>query len=698
MKLPWSLSRHPRLGDWIRITPNHVLVRTGKVELGQGISTAVAMIAAEELDLPVNQIRVQTGSTSQTPDEQMTTGSMSIEMSGASLRQAAAEVRAELLRRAAERFSVDITELVVESGIVRHQQSNRFATFYELVPEQELDLEANGESKPKAAKDYKLVGRTTTRLDLEAKITGKPAYVQDVAESDPLHARSVRGRVPGGKLISVDTSVVSALDCQVHIDGSFIGVVSSSEHVVIEARARLRAAAEWQQPDKLPRDLYQFLVDEADHGLHVVDGTPVEGELPPQKQCQLTATYKKPYYLHGSIGPSAATALYDNDVLKVRSHSQGPFVLRKGLSDVLGIPEDNVDVEHAENAGCYGHNGADDAAMDAAMLAVAFPGRRVLLKWEREDEHLYEPFSPAMVMQMGASLDAAGVTLWNMDIYSQTHVARPRPQPGKSGFIAAWEKSDPIPRPAPQPAMFNHVGIHRNADPYYGFDDKRIIKHLVRDTRIRTSATRGLGAFGNVFAIESFMDELAHAASIDPVAFRLAHLDDDRAAAVIEQAASMLSSPTGSVGIAFARYKNAQAYAAVAVDVSVNQETFDIRLNRAAIAADAGLVIDADGLANQLEGGFIQAASSTLKEAVSFDEFASVCTDWDSYPILRFSEVPPVDVQVIDQPQARSLGAGEATQGPTPAAIANAIFVETGLRIRELPITPDRLKQTALEA
>jgi CO/xanthine dehydrogenase Mo-binding subunit len=685
-------------------------VRTGKVELGQGIKTAIAMIAAEELTVPVSRITVKTGSTSAGPNEFITAGSMSIEGSGSAVRQACAEVRSHLLGLAAARFGVDAADLIVEDSMIKHPATNETATYIELMQGQSLDIAATGEALPRPFATYKTVGKTATRVDLLAKITGAPAYVQDLRDPDTLHARVVRPPSMAYTLEQIDKTGVEQMQgvIAVIVDGSFVAVVAEDEYTASIARSKLGQAIIWRpaQDKRLPGDIHEYLESNPGVSLLVEQGTPTESPIPPRNTegKTLTATYRKPYHMHGSIGPSAATARWEGNKLYIRSHSQGPYVIRGALAAALGIPPEDIVVEHAENAGCYGHNGADDAAMDAAMVARAVPGKTVLLKWEREDEHAWEPYSPAMVMRMQASLKDGKVTHWNADIYSQSHSGRPVPHRSVSNLIAAWHKSNPMKRAEARPGMGNHSGIHRNADPIYEFPDRRIIKHLVTDQRVRTSSTRGLGAFGNVFAIESFMDELAHAAGTDPVEFRLAHLSEPRAVNVIKTAWQAARARNPSIpdgwqhgrGFAFARYKNRQTLAAVVIDLLVNETTLAIKLDHGIIAADSGQIIDRDGLANQLEGGLIQAASWTLKEAVQFDEFATASLDWETYPILRFDEVPTVDVHLLDHPELPSLGAGEATQGPTPAAISNAIFSATGIRLRNIPFTSDTLRAAAL--
>jgi CO/xanthine dehydrogenase Mo-binding subunit len=444
--------------------------------------------------------------------------------------------------------------------------------------------------------------------------------------------------------------------------------------------------------------------------LPVIDGTAVEAPVPaiatpPDAAHTLRASYTRPFQMHGSIGPSAAVAHELDGRLTVWTSSQGVSVLRVALAQALGVDAERLRLIHVEGPGCYGHNGADDAALDAALLARALPGRPVHVQWTRNDEHAWEPYGAAMIIDLQASLDASGrVTDWNHDVRSFTHVSRAVPHgPETSALIAAWHRAAPMSRPTPRPVLAYHMGIHRNADPIYAFPRRRVVKHFLAGSPFRTSSLRALGAYANVFAIESFIDELAVAAGLDPLEFRLRQLDDPRGRDVLLAAAERFGwrpaprpgrSGRGR-GLAFARYKNQKTWCAVAVELTVDDASAAIRLERAAIAADAGQIVDPDGIVNQLEGGFVQAASWTLREEVKFDRLRVTTADWQSYPILRFGEIPELETVLLDRPGEPWLGAGEAAQGPTAAAIANAVFDATGLRARDLPLTPERLRNTA---
>jgi CO/xanthine dehydrogenase Mo-binding subunit len=634
----------------------------------------------------------------------MTVGSMSVEDSGSAMRQVAAEARQYLLELAAQRLAAPLERLYVEDGTVRVRGSERKTDYWELLGGRDFARRVTGEAVPKAPEQHRIVGRPGTRIDLRAKLTGG-AFVSDLAPEGLLFGRVVRPPSYGARLVEVDLDPVRALPGvrAVIRDGSFLGVVAEREEQALRAREALAAAARWEEKATLPADAFEDLLARPRQSFPVIDGTPAQGPVPPHAAPAHAATtlevrYFRPYHMHASIAPSSALACFDGDRLTVWSHSQGVAVLRHALAPVLGLSPEKIRVIHADGAGCYGHNGADDAALDAALLARAVPGSPVLLQWMREDEHAWEPYGPAMVVEMRGSTDPSGrVYDWSHEVYSHTHLGRAIPAPGSSSLVAAWHREPPLPRTRSEPRLEPHAGIHRNADPLYAFPRKRVVKHFVPDPPLRVSSTRSLGAYANVFAIESFMDELALAAGRDPLAFRLAHLDDPRGRAVLEAAAERArwrgeGGGGRGQGLAFARYKNAKCYAAVVVDLEVDASAA-IRLLRAVIAADAGEVVDPDGLVNQLEGGFIQAASWTLREEVRFDTTRIQSRDWESYPILGFTEIPEVETILLDRPGAPFLGAGEATQGPTPAAIANAVAHATGLRLRRIPFTPERVRE-----
>lgn len=711
-----SLVRHPELDTWIRLTDDETMTLfTGKVELGQGLVSAIARIGAEELDVSLDRIRVMTGDTGHQLDEQLTAGSMSMTNSGSAVRQAAAEARVHLLTLASARLGVPVGELVVDDGTVSAATGiGPRVTYWDLLPDGRFDLRVTGTIPTKEPSGYRIIGQTGPRLDITGLVTGTTRFVGDLQEPGMLHARVVRPPSQRARLADVDLEPIRAMDGIVSVvrDGDFLGVVAEREEQALRAHDRLGSLARWHESETLPDQtaVADWLLAQPRRSLRIVDGAPVEGpldplELSPQAVMAYEATFSRPFQMHASIGPSAAIAQWTDTGLHVKSHTQGPFVLRDSLAHVLAIEPDEVRVSHVVGPGCYGHNGADDAALDAALIARAVPGRPVLLKWTRQEEHGWEPYGPPAVIRVRAHLDKDGSLLdWSLDATGLTHSSRPFPAETSSGLLAAWTLENPHPRTPVAPLMVPEAGIHRNATPAYRIPRTRIVKHLVPQTPLRTSSLRSLGAYANVFAIESAMDELAELAGRDPLDFRLAHLDDDRACGVLQAAAEHAGwrqrseHPGRGMGMAYARYKNKACHAAVFVEVSVDDATATVRLIRAVIAADAGQVIDPAGLTNQLEGGLVQSASWTLREQVTFDRTRVTSLDWDSYPILTFTEVPELETILLDQPGAPFLGSGEATQGPTAAAIANAVYAASGVRVRDLPITPQRLRAAALLA
>lgn len=386
--------------------------------------------------------------------------------------------------------------------------------------------------------------------------------------------------------------------------------------------------------------------------------------------------------------------------LTIWSHTQGPYPLRSAVAHDLGMREPDVRVIHVEGPGCYGHNGADDVALDAALLARALPGKPVSVKWMRFDEHAWEPYGPAMLFKLQASLDEEGRVIdWNHDVWSYTHLGRARPAGNYSGLVASWHRAQPMQYPTPQPAMWDNVGEHRNADPYYTFPKRRIAKHFIAESPLRTSSLRSLGGMANVFAVESFVDELAHTAGIDPLEFRLKYLDDERARVVLEAVTQKadwgkrVNKDGHGRGLSFARYKNHACYVAAVVDLSVNRNSGQISMQHVLIAADSGQIVNPDGLSNQLQGAFLQGASLVLKEQVGFDPHGVNTLNWFSYPILRFPDVPQIEVVLINRPGEPYLGSGEGGIVVAPAAIANAIYDAVGIRLCSMLFTPERVRE-----
>jgi nicotinate dehydrogenase subunit B len=710
-----SLTKNPDLDAWISITTDgRVLVRMGKVDIGQKISSAVARLAAEELDIDLSRIVMFRPDTIDGPDEGMTSGSNSMEESGNAVRLAGATAKAHLLALAAVALDVEPSGLEVSDGVVTARSTNQVTSYWELQGDKPFGVPIDINAPVKPAALTTLIGRASPPLDLADIVTGRHVFVHDMNMAGMLHARPVRPPHVHARLASLDTKVLEQLSNRgftVVRDGSFLAVTGSDEHAVIKAALTLADAASWTSTRELDTtNITEQLTGNERLSMRVVDGVPVDGPIPlmPARpaglKASLAARYERPYIMHGSIGPSAALARFGSDGLEIWTHSQGIYLLRASLAELFSMPIEQLRLHHRPGSGCYGHNGADDAAVDAALVARAMPGTPILLKWTRADEHAWEPYSPAMVMELSGGITADGtITAWSHETFSDTHVLRPRPGVAGLGpsrlLPAQFLENTPTIVPPP-PNLTHHGGIHRNLEPLYRIKEPRLIKHLVRGLPHRTSALRTLGAFANIFALESFIDELAAAAGEDPVDLRLRHLDDPRARACIEAVATRIGpldqAPEGhGRGLAFGQYKNAKAYVAVAVELAVD-DTAKIHLKRVVIAGDAGQVVDPTGVIAQLEGGFIQAASWTLYEAVTYQADGITSRDWQSYPIIGFDNIPDIETVLLDQPDAAFLGAGEAVCGPTGAAIANAVHRSTGVRPRQLPLTPDALRAAAL--
>jgi len=705
-KLPGSLQTNRRLDAWLRINADGTATMfTGKVELGQGILTALKQIAAEELDLPLDRIAVISGDTGRTPNEGQTAGSQSVENSGTALRMAGAEVRAILLDLAAKQIGVAADALSVEDGTIS-APDGRKVSYGELAAEVDLKREATAKAMPKPASRHHIVGQSVPRLDIPAKVTGGAAFVQDIRLPGMVHGRVVRPPRYGSTLTSVDEPAVKALPGVIAVvrDGSFVGVVAEREEQAIKARTVLAKSAKWNLGPALPdpANIHAHLksLQAKDEIIGVKEVAPADASARANARV-LQATYTKPYLAHASIGPSAALAEFKDGKLTVWTHSQGVFPLRAELAGTLRMTPEDVHCIHAEGSGCYGHNGADDVALDAALLARGVPGRPVRLQWMRDDEFAWEPFGAAMAMEVKATLGIDGLILdWDYELWSNTHSMRPQSTKG-ANLLAAWYLADPHPAGSPQGIPQPAGGGDRNSIPLYDFPSQRVRHHFIPEMPIRVSALRTLGAYANVFAIESFMDELAAMAAVDPIAFRLAHLKDPRARAVIEAVAAKAEwrdgergAGTRGRGIGFAKYTNLACYVAVIAEVAVDRTTGAVRVSHAYAATDAGLVINPDGLINQIQGGIVQSASWTVKEQVRFDADGITSRDWASYPIITMPEAPKVEVELINHPNQRPLGAGEGSQGPAVAAIANAFANATGKRVRDLPMSPDRVKAT----
>jgi CO/xanthine dehydrogenase Mo-binding subunit len=702
--LPGSLHKNRRLSSWLAFDePGVVKVFTGKAELGQGILTALQLLVAEELDVPIDAVRVLSASTARGPDEGMTSGSLSVQDSGGALRQASAEARALAVRTAAELSGVPAERITVRDGRLLSDDGANLGDYWSLLEGVDLDIECGGSAKPKAPDARRLLGRARpARVDLADKVFGAARFIHDLRLPGMLHGRVLHAPTLGAKLIDWPPPALGTQSEGVRCwaDGNLVAVVAPRERDAEAVAERLRQRLQWQATEALPdaNDLPAWLASAA-HETTV----PAEREESawPDDARQFEAEYFKPYLAHASIGPSCALAHWDGSTLEVWTHSQGIHNLRDDLVLALAHEphppaKDAIVIHHVEGAGCYGHNGADDVAFDAVLIALRNPGQPVRVLWSRADELTHSPFGGAQRVALRACVDGEGrVTHWQHGVWANGSSSRP----GRAkvpALLAAAEREGGSALPLSiNPPLANGGGAERNAVPGYALLNVKVISHRLMTMPLRTSALRSLGAFANVFAIESFVDEIAHALNEDPLAFRRRHLDDPRALAVldavVERSDWWCAAREGEGighGLAWARYKNGGAWCAVIARVQVGTQ---VRVTHLDLAVDVGMVVDLDGVINQIEGGAIQSTSWTLKEQVTFERDAITSAGWDTYPVLRFTEVPEVRVHVIDRPDQPSLGAGEAAQGPVAAAIANAVHDALGVRVRTLPLTPDTI-------
>lgn len=693
-KLPVSLAANPRLSSWVQFnTEGRVAISPGKVEIGQGIVTALAQIAADELDVEIGRIEMIRASTAASPNEGVTSGSLSVQQSGRALRHACAEVRQRFLAAASERLGVDAALLAVDDGTISGPGNVR-TSYWELSGDVSFDLEAVAGIVAKSSATRSVAGHSVQRVDIPDKVFARPRFIHDHALPELVHGRVLRPDISGARLIALDEGTAHAVSGLIAIvrDGGFAGVVADSEVAVEAALKALRRGATWSAGEPLPdeNDLAGFLRSQP------VETTIIDTRAAATTKAARTLRrqYTRPYIAHGSIAPSCAMAGWDGDRVHVWTHSQGVYLLRADLAIVLELPAENIVVEHMEGAGCYGHNAADDVALDAVLLAKAAGGRPVRVQWSRHDEMSHAPFGAAMAIEIEADLDADDeIVGWRHGIWSNGHAARPG-RAARPALLAASEIANPHPRMiSTNPPAANGGGGDRNSVPLYDLRAWTITSHRLLTMPVRTSALRTLGAQGNVFAIESLLDEIAALRGEDPIAFRLRHLCDERAREVIRAAARRAAwkperrSGIG-YGVGFARYKNTGAYCAAIAEIEGADE---IRVRRLTVAVDVGEAINPDGVINQIEGGAIQATSWVLKEHVRFDRTRITSTSWTDYPILTFSEVPAVDVEIIQRPEVEPVGAGEAAHGPVTAAIANPVHDCLGVRVRDLPITRDKI-------
>ena len=698
-KLPGSMHANRRLSQWLAFPADGVVtLKPGKVEIGQGILTALTQIAADELDVAPARIALARTTTGESPNEGVTSGSLSIQDGGSAVRHACAATRAIFLQVISQRTGVPIERITVEDGRFLGPDGAEIGSYWSLAGAGLLETEAPADAQPKPPAARRVAGRSIARLDLPDKVFGAARFVNDLRLPGMLHARVVRPPSRRAALRGVGEVAVPP-GAQVVRDGSFLAVIAEREWEAEALARRVGPGSAWEGTDTLP---------EADALAEWLDGAGARGEstVVVERIAEggvgaavrgVTRRFHRPYIAHASVAPSCAVARWDGDVVQIWSHTQGVYNLRDDVATTLRTTTDKVVVRHMEGAGCYGHNGADDVALEAALIARAVPGRPLRLFWTRAEELGWAPFSPAMLVEIEAEQAADGTLVgWRSRITSNGHSGRPGRDPNPT-LVAASYLADPFPvKPSINPPLASGGGAQRNGVPFYRIPSMRIGLRRLLEMPVRTSALRGLGALINVWSIEAVMDELAALAGEDPLDYRLRHLDDARSRDVLERAAAMAGwrgrarREGWGMGIAAARYKNGGAWAAVVAEIEARERIFCRRLW---IAGDAGEVVNPDGIANQFEGGAIHGASVALLERVTFDRRRITSDSWEGYPILRFSEVPQVAVEMIDRPELPFLGAGEASMGPTIAAIAGAIHDALRVRVRRLPFTPESIAE-----
>jgi CO/xanthine dehydrogenase Mo-binding subunit len=698
--LPSSLAANPRLAGWLDFArPGEVTIRTGKVEYGQGIWTALAQIAAEELQVDLIRIRVAPVSTSTSPDEGATSGSRSVQDSGSALRQVCAQARDLLIADAAARLGIPRSALTVSDGQAMADRSATGVSYWSLSASGALNRVAGDPVRPRPVAGWTVAGRSAQRFDLPGKVTGRPRFLHDMRLPGMLFGRVVRPPSLTAELDGLADTHVPPGEVLVQ-DGSFLGVVAPTDRAALRSAGQVARAARWHASGTAPllpdeRDLRHFLLAAPSEAQTVLDRS--DPDAAAAVTTSLTAEFTRPFLAHASLAPSCAIARWDAGSVTVWCHSQGIFALRAAIAAGLGLDAGHVTVHHREGAGVYGQNGADDVALDAVLLARAVPGRPVRVQWTREDEMRWAPAGSAMLARLSAGLDSAGrIMTWQQEVWSNGFIGRPGTG-GQPRLLALSHLAGghPLP-PAPDGLPTGAMGSTRNAVPGYDIPDVHVTRHRLTEMPVRTSSLRSLGAHLNVLAIESFMDELAAAAGQDPVQFRLTHQSDPRARRVLIEAARMSgwdARPRGDgtgFGVGVARYKGQAGYCAAIAEVAADT---DVSLRRLWLAVDVGRVINPDGVLNQVEGGAVQSASWTLREQVRFDRTRITSANWDSYPILRFTEVPEVAVRIVDAPGEPDTGAGELAQGPVAGAIANAVADAVGVRVRDLPLTRAQIER-----
>ncbi len=711
-----SIKSYKKLSDWFDFKKNNmILVNSGKIDIGQHISSSIALICSKITGVHYNQIEIVRLNTSFTPNEGKTASSLSIPHSGSAIKAASFTLRKNFLKYVVEKLHITQDEMNFENGIVTHKSSNKSFSYWDFSRTKEfLNIEIPENFDEKVLKEFKYENRQKIEVKtINEIVTGKYKYVHDITFPNMLHARIVRPPNYYNKFIDIDQKVLKTLkkmNIKLFIKGSFIAILSSEEFLVVKYLTIVKNSIHWQNIKDLTDgngNIYNLLLNNQRDKLNVRSGGEAfKEDIPKLKDIKekgsktLNSIYKKSYLMHAPLAPSAACAIFKNKKFEIYSHSQALHDLKGTLVKVFNMKEEDITLIFAPGSGCYGHNGADDAAFEVSLLSKEFPNQHILLKWTREDEHTWEPYGSAAINILNGTIDKSGKILyWSHEVFSDTYMTRPS-EKELNNFASYKLMNNNFNKNISTPKTAAHMGIHRNLDPLYDFKEKRLVKNLVHDLPLRTSALRTLGAFANVSASEAFLNELALSINIDSFDIRIKNLNDKRAIDVLTDLRSQMSREEIGInnarGIAFSRYKNSAAYCAVGVELFINDE-LDIILKNAWISVDAGEIAYEDGIIAQVEGGFIQAASWCLYEEVKFDNKEINSKDWDNYKIIEFNNIPIIKTSVLDRPGYQYLGVGEVVAGPTGGAISNAIHDALGERVRSMPFTKESIKRELLQ-
>jgi len=709
-----SIKLYRKISNWFNFDKNNVLqVYSGKIDIGQHISSTLALISSKITGINYDQVEIIKLNTDISPNEGKTASSLSVPDSGSAIKAASFTLRKSFLKYSLQTLKVDVDEIIFDNGIIKDINSNRSVSYWDFANTKEFnELIIPEEFDENEIKEFNYKNNqkieTKTIHDI---VSGKYSYVHDLKFPKMLHARIIRPPNYYSKFVKIINEIedkLIELDIKLIVKGSFLAILSPDEFLVVKYLEIIKQNIVWEElRDLSNNNIYKSLKENDRDTLLVKSGGQAFYEAIPiikdfkDKSCTtLTSEYKKGYLMHGPIGPSAACSIFSNNKFTIYSHSQALYDLKLSCSEYFGVNPENVTLKFIPGSGCYGHNGADDVAFEAGLLSKEFPDTHVLLKWTRQDEHCWEPYGSASLNKLtGVINDKGKIIYWSNEVFSDTYMTRPS-NTELDNFISYNLVNNHFIKRKSTPKTNAHMGIHRNLDPLYDFGETRLIKNLVHDLPLRTSALRTLGAFSNVVALECFINEIAKTKNIDPFEIRINHLSDERAIGVIKNLRDQMTKEIQKEGlhrgIGFSRYKNSAAFCAVGVELKVNDD-LEIKLINAWISVDAGEVAYEDGIKAQVEGGFIQAASWSLYEEVKFDTKEIISIDWDTYQIIGFDNIPNIKTDVLDKEGLPYLGVGEVVAGPTGAAISNAISDALGQTIKTMPFTKEIITKELLE-